>query len=94
MANDFDRFPLGDPITQNGSLLSDQWYTFMSMFYENLITYLSSSGIFLPNLTTAQRDALVAPALGQMIYNTTNNDVEVWQIKAGTGAWRAVTTVP
>jgi len=42
----------------------------------NLISYLTQGGILLPQLTTAQRDALLNPQNGQMIYNTTLNSAQ------------------
>lgn len=95
MANDFDQFPLYDALVKVGSLrMSDVWVSFMSTFYMNLIGYLSQNGIFLPQLTTAQRNAIQTPQNGQMIYNTSTNEIQVWQVKTGTGAWRVVTTTP
>lgn len=95
MAQDFDQFPTYDPLIKGTSYkMSDIWADFVSTFYMNLIGYLTQNGILLPNVTTAQRDAIKSPQLGQIIYNTTNNDVEVWQIKTGVGAWRVVTTTP
>lgn len=95
MANNFDEFPIYDPIVKKGSSnLSDIWVGSITTFYQNLIGYLTQNGIFMPKLTTAQRDALQSPQVGQMIYNTTTNEVQVWQIKAAVGAWRVVTTVP
>lgn len=95
MSQDFDEFPIYDPIVKAGSAnLSSIWVNSISTFYQNLIGYLTSNGIFMPQLTTIQRDSLKSPINGQMIYNTTTNEVQVWQVKAGTGAWRAVTTTP
>lgn len=37
----------------------------------------SDRGLLLPRLTTAQRDLIVNPAIGLMIYNTTASDVQV-----------------
>lgn len=81
--------------------MSDIWADFMSTFYMNLIGYLSQNGIFLPQLTTNQRDALKDPQEGQMIYTintiespTRSASIQVWQVKANVGAWRTITTVP
>ena len=38
----------------------------------------SSAGFLPPRLTTAQRDAIVAPAIGLFIFNTTINCMEWW----------------
>ena len=38
----------------------------------------SNNGFVLPALTTAQRDAIVNPSAGQMVYNTTTSAVSVY----------------
>lgn len=82
MSNDFDEFPLYDPIIRTGTLqLSDIWVGAISTFYENLIDYLTQGGIILPHLTTAQRNALQNVQNGQMIYNTTLGSAQYF--KAG-----------
>jgi len=83
MATDFDQFPVYDPLvdTRTGKL-ADIWVTAISTFYMNLIGYLTAGGIFLPQLTTAQRDKLQNVQNGQMIYNTTLGSAQYF--KAGT----------
>jgi hypothetical protein len=72
MANDFDQFPLYDPLIKKYTeKMADTWVSFMATFYQNIVGYLTQNGILLPNLTTTQRDAIVSPQGGQMIYNTT-----------------------
>lgn len=89
MANDFDQFPTYDPLIKTGTnKMSDVWVDFMSTFYMNLIGYLTQNGILLPQLTTAQRNALQSPQNGQMIYNTTVNAPQIFQA----GAWKTFTT--
>jgi len=77
MANDFDQFQVDDDLVKPGTnKMSPVWVDFISFFYMNLIGYLTQSGILLPQLTTAQRDALQSPQNGQMIYNTTLNSAQ------------------
>jgi hypothetical protein len=38
----------------------------------------SSKGMLIPRMSTAQRDAITNPALGLMIFNNTNNGIEVY----------------
>lgn len=72
MSVDFDEFPVYDVLIKKGTLqMSEVWTDFIATFYMTLISYLTSGGIFLPQLTTAQRDNLMSPQNGQMIYNTT-----------------------
>jgi hypothetical protein len=82
MANDFDEFPFYDDLVQKGSLnMSNVWIGALSYFYQNLIAYLTQGGILLPQVTTSQRDALLSPQNGQMIYNTTIDSAQY--LKAG-----------
>ncbi len=71
MARDLDDFPTYDPLVKNDIYLSDVWGDFMATFIQSLREYLSQNGIFVPRLTTAQRDALRNVVNGQLIYNTT-----------------------
>lgn len=86
MANDFDSFPLYDPLIKTGTnKMSDIWQSFMSTFYMNLISYLTQGGIIPPQLTTLQRDALLAPKNGQTIFNITLDTNQYF--KESTGLW-------
>ena len=44
-------------------------------------------GINPPHMTTTQRNAIVDPRVGSVIYNTTTNKLNVY-----TGTWEAVTS--
>lgn len=84
MANDFDEFPIYDPLIREESLkMSSIWQDFIATFYMNLIGYLTSGGILLPQLTTVQRNALLNVQNGQMIYNTTLGSAQYYKA----GAW-------
>lgn len=83
MSIDIDFPPIYDNITKEPSLpMSDIYRDWMATFVQTLTTYLTSGGIFLPQLTTAQRNALQNPINGQMIYNTTIGSAQYF--KAGT----------
>lgn len=74
MAQDFDNFPVYDPLVKTGTnKMSDLWSDFMASFIQTLTGYLTQNGIFVPKLTTAQRDALQNVTNGQLIYNTSLN---------------------
>ena len=102
MANDVDQLNYYDPLIKDSSAkMSEDWITNFSAFIQTLQGYLSQFGIFIPIVTTAQRNTIQSPQEGQMIYNSDatvgpprSAEIQVWQVKAGTGAWRAVTTVP
>jgi len=88
MANDFDQFPVYDPLVEsNSTKMSNVWISSISNFYMNLIGYLTQGGILLPQLTTVQRDQLDSPQSGQSIYNT---DLDTAQyFKVSTGTWQS-----
>jgi hypothetical protein len=89
MSNDIDLPPLYDLLTKSKpDKMSDIWVDWFGTFYQTLISYLSQSGIFIPQLTSAQIAALVNPANGQMVYNTTTQAPQVYQ----NGAWKTYTT--
>lgn len=82
MSNNFDQFPLYDPLIKRDTIqMSDIWISSMSTFYQTLISYLTQGGILLPNLSSNDRDALQSPQNGQMIYNTTLGSAQYF--KAG-----------
>lgn len=79
MARDFDNFPVYDALVKQGTFnLSSIWSDFFATFIESLQGYLSQYGVFVPMVTTEQRDSLQNPQTGQMIYNTDTNTVEVY----------------
>ena len=79
MAREFDNFPTYDPIIKDKVYLSNVWADFMATFIESLNDYLSQYGIFVPQLTTAQRDEIQVPVRGQLIYNTTTNKFQGYE---------------
>ena len=84
MARDFDNFPTYDPVIREGTAyLSGIWADFMATFVESLQGYLSQNGIFVPRLTTDQRDDLQNVINGQLIYNTSTNKFQGYE----NGAW-------
>lgn len=84
MSNDFDQFPLYDPLVKSGTnKMSDVWIGSLATFFQTLITYLTQGGIMLPQLTTSQRDNLQNVTNGQMIYNTSLGTAQYFKA----GAW-------
>ena len=82
MARDFDSFPTYDPVIKDEIYLSNIWSDFMATFVESLQGYLSQNGIFVPRLTTVQRDELRNLVNGQLIYNTTLNKFQGYENSA------------
>jgi hypothetical protein len=95
MANSIDQLNYYDPLVKTHSTkMSEEWISQMSSFIDVLNGYLTPFGILTPQVTTEQRDSIQSPVLGQLIYNTSTNELQVYQIKIGIAAWRAITTVP
>jgi hypothetical protein len=102
MANSIDQLNYYDPLVKKGTTkMSEEWISQISSLIDVLNGYLTPYGILIPRLTTAERNSIQSPEEGQMIYNTNatvgpprSAELQIWQVKAGVGAWRAVTTVP
>lgn len=95
MANSIDQLNYYDDLVKSGSLkMSEEWISQISSFIDVLVGYLQPYGVLVPQLTTDQRDEIQSPVLGQLIYNTDTDELQVWQIKVGVGAWRVITTTP
>lgn len=83
MARDLDYFPTYDPVVKDEIYLSNIWSDFMATFIDSLREYLSQFGIFVPRVSTKERDALQNVVGGQFIYNTTTEKFQGYQA----GAW-------
>ncbi len=98
MARDFDNFPTYDPVIKDQVYLSNIWSDFMATFVETLREYNSAYGNFVPVLTVAQRDSILNPQEGQLIYVSDANtptlprtaELQIWQVVAGVGQWTVI----
>jgi hypothetical protein len=90
MATDIDGAPIYDPVINTKTdCLSDSWMLWVTSFVQTLQGYLSQTGIFIPQLTSEQRDTqILNPVEGQMIYNLTIISPQIWQ----NGMWKTFTT--
>jgi hypothetical protein len=94
MATDFDTPPFYDELTKDlinktpPVWMSPIWIAWIESFVQTLEGYLTSHGVYIPRLTTAQRNAITTPSEGQMIYNITLLAPQIWQ----SGAWKTFTT--
>lgn len=83
MSTDFDGPPLYDYLTQdsnkvNKDYMSNIWCDYWSTFYNSLVSYISSKGFFIPNLTQTDINELQQPVIGQLLYNTTTDHPQVY----------------
>jgi hypothetical protein len=98
MARDFDNFPTYDPLVKDDVYLSNIWSDFIATFVESLQEYLSSNGMFVPSITLSQRNSILNPVEGQMIYVSDSNtptlprtaQLQIWQVVAGVGQWTVI----
>jgi len=98
MSRDFDDFPTYDILVKDDVYLSNIWSDFLATFIESLRQYLSSFGVFVPQLTLAQRNSIQTPVEGQMIYVTDANtpatprtaQLQIWQVVSGVGQWTMI----
>lgn len=80
MANNFDEFPLYEPIVPRGTdTLSPVWQSFLSTHNQNLNDYLSQSGVKLPKLTQSQINSIQSPELGQIVFNSDSGKAQVYE---------------
>lgn len=84
MAVDFDNFPVYDVLVKRNVYMSDVWSDFFATFIQTLQGYLSQNGMFVPQVTTSQRNALTNVINGQLIYNTTLNKFQGYE----NGSWQ------
>jgi hypothetical protein len=71
MATDLDDLPIYDQISKSDGYLTSVWVGAISRMIETLQEFMGQYGMFVPQITTAQRDAIQSPQNGQIIYNTT-----------------------
>ena len=60
----------------------------------NNFTSPNGKGLLIPQLTSAQRDAITSPAQSLLIYNTTNKCMEIWENAQWNSIWCATCPVP
>ncbi len=102
MANNIDQLNYYDPlINGKNDKISQYWMSNLSAFIQTLQGYLSQFGMFVPNVTLAQRATIQSPVEGQLIYTIDNTagpprtaSLQIWLVKADVGAWRDITTTP
>lgn len=77
MSYDLSPAPIFDE-QQNNSAVKNILNSWLSELSEHLKTFLGPDGLRAPQLTTAQRDNIISPPLGSLIYNTTTNKLQLY----------------
>lgn len=81
MTADIDQLNYYDPILANKpDKMSEVWIGNFASLIQDLQGYLSSFGIFVPQVTNAQRATIQSPINGQMIYNSDSNEFQGWKV--------------
>lgn len=88
-ATSIDGAPVYDAITENDHL-SPTWRNWFASLIDTITAYLSPYGIFIPKMSTTDRDTIQTPQTGQLIFNTTTDTLQIY---LSTG-WENVTTAP
>lgn len=84
MANDIDQLNYYDPLVRGKTdKMSEDWISNLSAFIQTLQGYLSQFGMFMPQITNAQRATIQSPVNGQLIYNTDLNSAQYFK----NGVW-------
>jgi hypothetical protein len=84
--NSIDLPPSYQAISKNDGMLTDIWNAWFNTFYQVLVSFYSQFGLILPNIDTTTRDNIINPVNGQMIFNTTTMNPEIWI----NGSWRTI----
>lgn len=81
MANNLDQLNYYDPLIQGKrDKMSEVWIANFAALIQTLQGYLSQFGMFVPQVTTAQRGTIQSPVNGQIIYNTDVNKFQGWKV--------------
>jgi hypothetical protein len=84
MANNIDQLNYYDPLIKGkADKMSEDWISNMSAFIQTLQGYLSEFGMFMPQVSNAQRATIQSPVNGQLIYNTDLNNAQYFK----NGVW-------
>lgn len=87
MANNIDQLNYYDPLIKGSDAkISEDWRANLSAFIQTLQGYLSQFGMFMPQVTTAQRNTIQSPVNGQLIYNTDLGSAQYFK----NGTWTSI----
>lgn len=94
IATALDGPPVYDAVVTDSNQLSPIWRNWFARFVENLETYMSQYGMFIPKVTTTERNTIQDPQIGQFVFNTTTDTLQVYLNNSGSPRWENVTTTP
>lgn len=85
-----DQFPYYDPLIKGkNDKMSEVWIAQLSAFIDTLNGYINSFGFVPPNLNQTQINAIQSPANGQLLYNTSVDAPQFYQVSSK--SWRTIT---
>lgn len=84
-----DQFPYYDPLIKGKQdKMADVWIAQLTAFIDTLNGYITPFGFVLPNLSQDQIKSIQSPANGQLIYNTTIDAPQFYQVSST--SWRTI----
>lgn len=86
---DFQGADVDTPALAENNQFNSSWKDFFRSIKNFLDAYVTSSGMLPAELTTAQRDSIVAPRNNTIISNTTTGELQVYQ----GGSWKVIQVV-
>ncbi len=84
-----DQLPYFDPLIKGKpDMMSEVWIAQLSYFIDTLNGYITPFGTVLPNLAQTQINSIQSPANGQILYNTTIDAPQFYQVSST--SWRTI----
>lgn len=93
IATAIDNPPIYDKMAING-IVSPIWERWFARLIETLAVYLTEYGLFIPKMTTTERATIQSPQVGQLIYNTTTDSLQIRRDNSGSPRWENIDTTP
>ncbi len=90
MSLQFNPPPIYNRMLDEQGRVSGEWQKWFNSMHEATRSYLDPNGVYIPQLTTAERDAIPNPDEGLQIYNKDELEGQIRQ----NAMWRRIVTNP